>query len=423
MNWGIIVIKNNVLKDLIVSLEEYTGQPVDETTKEQLEQDLDAIDTAQVSLEAYCNAYNLLQTLGDKQVLSMETFSDILALAEKNVVGEHITVSMEDDTSSDGLLKKVKDKIIAAFKWLVEKINNLMNRLHDFVAGVFRSIGRNAKKVNTWLREITGFKRDVHIPLKDVYLIVKNDHDFYSTKELETAVKYLYEDLPDACAKFIEGVADAIPRSKLYLFDMESGQALRQLFSDKQNTTIAKTVVKNPVENKEVFQKDGIQMLKIKGVNVAVGAGFMKDPDIIVGSVAFGDDVLGSINPSIKTDTISITTKDFEKVRDLAEMLEKEIEHYESNLTVKKELYINRSLEDLKNDILKNLGSAGASGEQIAPYAQTFLTTFITRSLNGVFRMRAESVQAATQVLACTNRLIWKVYVTETSDSKELVVA
>ena len=90
------MIKNNVLKDLIVSLEEYTGEPVDETTKEQLEQDLDAIDTAQVSLEAYCNAYNLLQTLGDKQVLSMETFSDILALAEKNVVGEHIVVSMKD---------------------------------------------------------------------------------------------------------------------------------------------------------------------------------------------------------------------------------------------------------------------------------------------------------------------------------------
>lgn len=435
MNWRTIVIKNNVLKDLIVSLEEYAGQPVDETTKEQLEQDLDAIDTAQVSLEAYCNAYNLCNMLNESNTLSMESYSAIMTLAESNKsMPACLNISLEDETSPS-MLKNIKDKIIAAFKWLMEKIGNLFSRLRAFISKSLTGMKDRSSKIASWFKEATGFKKDVHINVDDIYLIVKDNNNLYSAKEIENAVEYLYTELPEACAAFIEDSVKNIPTEVMHWNEKTAPDIIKKTFSEKSKKSFFKVVA-----GRYIRQADGTindEMYKVNGVNVGIVGGFVTaingkeiNEDIVVGTMHFDKNNLKEINPNISIETISITTRDFNKVRDLAEMLESEIEKYQKEFEKQKVDKINKSLENLKNelmDVLMNKGFKSEDTEERAAIAtQNLMTTLITRNLEGAFELRAKSEQAATQVLACTNKLLWKVYKVETSemsDSKELVVA
>lgn len=422
--------RSKQLNDLIVSLES-NGYEVDGVTERDLAASFEEIELAQVSLESYHQAYDILAGFETKNVLSIESYSAVMQLAESGKQLPDNILSMEADGSDkQSMLKTAKDKVVAAFNWLMEKIGNLFKRIRDFMSNAFSKMGKSSKKVAEWFKSATGFKRDVHIQVKDTYLIVKDDKSFYTAAEIEKATDFLYETLPGACAEFIERVTNNIERTNLYKKDLENEAAFIGTMTRESQAALANAVYRGPIESKELLTgSHGIPFQKLKGANVALYCGFIPDKDIVVGSLLSGLNVMGGINPNVSVETISITTRDFDKLKDKAEMLEKKLSEYEKTFQQQKEEVVNKALNKLKDDIIGNITSVTVDeneAENILKLTQKSIFTLITKHLNGAFIMRAQSEQAAIQILACTNKLLWKAYKVESgemSDSKELAVA
>lgn len=437
--------RTKLLNDLIVSLESQ-GLQVDQVTEADLAKATEDVEGAQASLESFQLAYNLLSDLHSKDVLSLESYSCIMNLTMSNV-----SISMESDdfTASDkfqedalnkwrkengqagqedkdSLLKRAKDKVMSAVKWLIEKVQGMFSRVGDFIKKALTGMKERTSKVTTWFKESNGLKKDVHIPVKDVYLIVEDNNGCYSASEVKGSVKFLYQTLPDVCNTYIKNVGKGVIADKKWASNVNNNDVVPGFLSLETRKLVNVLV---PSGSKHAFDENELRFVKLKGTNVVIGSAAENYGDgkiiSIVGKMYFGLDQLKEINKDITVETISITTREFQKLRDLAELLEDEISEMEKHYSAKYDSDVKLTLENIKKEMLEAISNSEEGDEESANAVQQFITKLVSKHLNGVFVLRAQSEQAAIQLLNCTNKLLWKVYKVETSemsDSKEIAV-
>lgn len=223
------------LNDLIVSLEGFTDQPLSNDDVNDLGNQFKEIEKAEISLEAYCNAYNLCNMLNESNTLSMESYSAIMTLAESNKsIPACLNISLEDETSPS-MLKNIKDKVVAAFKFLMEKVRNFSKLVGEKIFALMDKTKKSAQQLKDNISNGAKIKETVIRP--DFFLIIDKDGIPYKPSLIENAIEFFFETLRNEIVGVLMDSFDNVKNLREKDYKFFSNESMKHVTKELSNVS------------------------------------------------------------------------------------------------------------------------------------------------------------------------------------------
>lgn len=221
--------KKYLMNDLITSLESF--DKIENISDEELSNAKKELVEAQASFESYSEAFKIINDLDSKNILSMETYSAIMSITEQHCkVQDILNISMEDD-SKPSMIKNIKDKLKAAFTFLVDKFKNLYSKVFKRTEEDIEKLKEVAKEKEKELSEKSKetvsqeafgdmFKKKP-LAVNKVYLFVDENGNLYPIEKLfDSMDSFIY----GVGRETIDFIGDALFKyEKTFAIDTKSG--------------------------------------------------------------------------------------------------------------------------------------------------------------------------------------------------------